>query len=218
MKTKSKKIFGGVVSVILLISWIVYFINSYSLFSEVKELTTPGTTYMIKLLEFTNYRAEQLSLLLVTFFILISVNNILTFYFYSKKKIEKDKLLLISVVSNLIIIAIICAISSVFWSIYIILALLSGLVVATSFYVSNMFWGNKIIFDEGDIIYRSDAFQKEERAKEALKEQTKKMKITNSSVISSDIFMMDDEYYFEVYANEKVILNNEGEISVYEKK
>ncbi len=135
MKTRSKKIFNGVVSIILLISWVIYFINSYSLFSEVKELTTPGTTYMIKLLEFTNYRAEQLSLLLIIFFILISINNIFTFYFYSKKKVGKDKLLIISVISDLITMAIICTISSVFWSIYIILALLSGLVVATSFYV-----------------------------------------------------------------------------------
>ncbi len=44
------------------------------------------------------------------------------------------------------------------------------------------------------------------------------MKIVNNSVILSDIFMMDDEYYFEIYANEKIILNNEGEISVYGKK
>ena len=218
MKNRSKKKLGGVISVVLLISWIIYFIKSYSLFSEVKELTTPGTTYMIKLLEFTNYRAEQLSFLLVIFFILISINNILTFYFYSKKNVENEKLLIVSVMSDLIIIVIICTISSVFWSIYIILALLSGLVVATSFYVSNMFWGNKIIFDEGDIIYRSEAFQKEEIAKDALKEKTKKMITINNSVISSEIFMMDDEYYFEVYANEKIILNNEGEISVYEEK
>lgn len=204
---------------VLLFSWGYYGITIIQLFSEVEELTTPGTSYLIKLLEFTNYRGEELSKYLIIFFILISLNHMASFYLVNQaKKQNKLKSIQLALGINIAIVGIISLLANVFWSVYLILAIISGLVVSASYYISNMFFNKKIVFDTGDIIYKSDSFKNEKEAKKDLAKKLTRMGNLQKVLVSSELFTIGNSYAYEIYANNKLILSNEGEILDYEKE
>lgn len=215
---KFKKIMAAVFFV-LLFSWGYYGITIIQLFSEVEELTTPGTSYLIKLLEFTNYRGEELSKYLIIFFILISLNHMASFYLVNQaKKQNKLKSIQLALGINIAIVGISSLLANVFWSVYLILAIISGLVVSASYYISNMFFNKKIVFDTGDIIYKSDSFKNEKEAKKDLAKKLTRMGNLQKVLVSSELFTIGNSYAYEIYANNKLILSNEGEILDYEKE
>lgn len=204
---------------VLLFSWGYYGITIIQLFSEVEELTTPGTSYLIKLLEFTNYRGEELSKYLIIFFILISLNHMASFYLVNQaKKQNKLKSIQLALGINIAIVGIISLLANVFWSVYLTLAIISGLVVSASYYISNMFFNKKIVFDTGDIIYKSDSFKNEKEAKKDLAKKLTRMGNLQKVLVSSELFTIGNSYAYEIYANNKLILSNEGEILDYEKE
>lgn len=205
--------------IVLVLAWIAYYFQSFKLFSEVKDFITPGGSYIIQILEFTNYRAEPLSFLLIEYFILISVNSVLYLYIY--KTIEytnKRRLLSIIIIINIIFIAILCVISNLFWSVYLLLTLLSLLIIAASVFVSGLIWSSTTEFEDGDVIYRSQEFSSEENAKDQLNSQIKKLEKEDRNKVSGEIFEDDKKYYFEIYANDRLILENKGEFNFHEEE
>ncbi len=107
----------------------------------------------------------------------------------------------------------ICFISNIFFGIYLILTLLAVVVVYTSNYVSLLIWGKDISYDKDDIVFKSQEYKLEITAK---KELDKKIKEYSQSKLSGEVFKIDNDYYFEIYANEKIILDNKGEKNKYE--
>ena len=210
-----KKIMGAIFF-FLLLSWGYYTMTILKLFSEVTELITPGTSYMIQLLEFTNYRGEELFKSLILFFILISLNFIFSFYVINKVKEKRIRRLTVGI--NIMIIAVIVLVSNIFWTVYLLLAIISGLVISASYYVYKLLFSKTIEFDSGDILYKSDLFESEWEAKQDFEKKTKSMGSLSKELISGKIFEIDNSYIYEIYANNKLILSSEGEILDYEKK
>lgn len=215
MKFKtSKKVY--ILMLGMLVVWLFYFFKAYELFNEVKDFTTLGAAYIVRILEFTNYRSEQLSLLFIVFFILISLNNIFCLSLYRKITYNKRTSIGIMLGINIALIIILCVISNIFWVIYVLLALLSIIIVIASYFVANILFGKTITFNKGDILYRSDGYESREKAKTNLNKKMNEIDRKNVSRISSDIYKIEDEYYFEIYADEKIILDNKGEFIVNE--
>lgn len=210
MNAKSKKIYGIGIIIFLLIVWIYYGVYIYPLFSEVKDLTTPDTSYMIRLLEFTNYRGEKLVAVFIEFFVLISISNIISLYLYKTIDNKSSKKVCIFYFLGIAsIIIIISTISNVFWTVYVLLASLSFLIVSASNYVASLIWGNRIAYEKDDVIFSSNKAYKSEQLAE--KEMLKKLSSYNLTKLSGEIFMVEDEYYFEIYANDKIVLDSRGE-------
>ena len=210
MNAKSKKIYGIGTIIFLLIVWIYYGVYIYPLFSEVKDLTTPDTSYMIRLLEFTNYRGEKLVAAFIEFFILISISNIISLYLYKTIDNKSSKKVCIFYFLGIAsIIIIISTISNVFWTVYVLLASLSFLIVSASNYVASLIWGNRIVYEKDDVVFSSDKSYKSKELAE--KEMSKKLSNYNLTKLSGEVFMVEDEYYFEIYANDKIVLDSRGE-------
>lgn len=213
-KISIKEKVGGL---LLLGIWIIYYVQAFNLFDEVKDLVTPGAAYMIRLLEFTNYRGSELSLLLIEFFVLISVNHIFCLYLYKMIAYTERKVFVsIFIVINSVLLAIACVIVNIYWVVYVLLAALSFLVVLASVNVSNVFFKKHVQYDKGDIIFNSEGFESEEKAKKEMMEQINRMDRQSMAELSGDVFAIDNQYYFEIYANETLILDTKGEIIVHE--
>lgn len=213
-KISIKEKVGGL---LLLGIWIIYYVQAFNLFDEVKDLVTPGAAYMIRLLEFTNYRGSELSLLLIEFFVLISVNHIFCLYLYKMIAYTERKVFVsIFIVINSVLLAITCVIVNIYWVVYVLLAALSFLVVLASVNVSNVFFKKHVQYDKGDIIFNSEGFESEEKAKKEMMEQINRMDRQSMAELSGDVFTIDNQYYFEIYANETLILDTKGEIIVHE--
>ena len=97
-----------------------------------------------------------------------------------------------------------------------LLAALSFLVVLASVNVSNVFFKKHVQYDKGDIIFNSEGFESEEKAKKEMMEQINRMDRQSMAELSGDVFTIDNQYYFEIYANETLILDTKGEIIVHE--
>ena len=213
-KISIKEKVGGL---LLLGIWIIYYVQAFNLFDEVKDLVTPGAAYMIRLLEFTNYRGSELSLLLIEFFVLISVNHIFCLYLYKMIAYTERKVFVsIFIVINSVLLAITCVIVNIYWVVYVLLAALSFLVVLASVNVSNVFFKKHVQYDKGDIIFNSEGFESEEKAKKEMMEQINRMDRQSMAELSGDVFTIYNQYYFELYANETLILDTKGEIIVHE--
>ena len=175
----NKNVIAKIFSVILALFWLVYIFQVYRFYSQVKEFITPGSSYMIKILEFTNYRGNELIIMLAVFFVLVSVTSLLSIYFYRVTSIKNQReILSYMIFANLFFIAIVCVLSNVFFSVHLLLVILSMIVVSTSLYVSNLLFSSNVNFKKGDIIFSSDAFLTKDQAKDGL---NKKMRKLNSS-------------------------------------
>lgn len=190
----------------MFICWILYDIQSYSTFKEIKIFSTIDTSLIIRILEFTNYRAQNLSMLLIEYFVLLSVNLTLILILFK----PKNKLTKILIGINVLVIAITWFITNIFISVYLLLTLLSILVIMASFFISHTLWGSSIKFDKDDIIYQSKGFNNQEGAETSLQKFFKSISEKNKSQIKGDIFENDNLFYFEIYAKEKIILNDKG--------
>lgn len=201
----------------MIIAWGAYIFQIQSLFNELVDFVTPDAAYMIRLLEFTNFRGEELSVVFIEYFVLISINYIVSLLIYKSTITNNRNVLGVIFLLNLLVLIIICIISSIFWVIYILLSLLSILIITASLYVSSIFLTNLIKFDEGDIIFSSEKFSTEEITQKKLDCKLEEINKSDNSKISSEILQIDDAYYFEIYADEKIILDNKGEFIVNEK-
>lgn len=210
----SKKIKREIpISLIIPLLWLIYSFLSSKVFFEIKELTTPGSSFMIKLLEFTNYRPKELSVIFIEYFILFSIT--IFSYIYLLQKFERSKKTITSILLINVVIILICMfISNVFFVVYLLLSVIVSLVILTTFYLSSILFDSKTVFEKGDTIFYSENFASEELAN---KEFEKKRKSFNTKV-SGEVFDIDGEYFFEIYATEKIILDSKEDYTVHEKK
>lgn len=216
LKTKVK--FYYVIPIaILLIGWLVYGIQTFNLFKEISELTTPGASYVIRMLEFTNYRGQELSNLLILYFILVSLTNIVNLYFYFKIEYKiKISMILISI--NVILLAIISFIANIFWLVYVLLFILSVLIITASLYVARMIWGVGTSYEQEDIIFKSNSYNTIKETEIELRKKLETYNLKEPLATIGEIYKVAGVYYFEVYANKKIVLDNRGEIIVNENK
>ncbi|MGX7024902.1 hypothetical protein [Vagococcus hydrophili] len=203
--------------VVLAVIWGVYYYQAYPIFAEVTDLITPGSSYIVKILEFTNYRAEQLSFILIEFFLLTSISSILSLYIYKTIEYTKNKVLLGLIVINIVFVGIICVIANIFWSVYLILTVLSLLIIAASVYVSSVLFGSAVKFDEGEVVYTSKAFETEDLAQDSLNNRINQLDKKAKSKLDGEVFEDNKQYFFEIYANDRIILDNKGEFNFHEK-
>lgn len=202
---------------ILVIIWIIYYVQAYQLFAEIKDFSTEDASYIVRILEFTNFRGSQLSLLLIEYFILISFNNIFCLFIYKKTSYNKKKTLLgILLAGTVVLVGINCIIANIFWSVYLLITVLSFLIVLASIQISNLIWGSTVKFNKGDVVFYSDAYETEKIAKDGLNKKLKQITSKNISNLSTDVFQIDDEYFFEIYADDIIILDNKGEFIINE--
>lgn len=212
----NKNIKAKIFSVILMLCWLGYIFQVYRFYSQVKEFITPGSSYMIKILEFTNYRGNELITMLAIFFVLVSASSLFSVYSYQVSSIENQKKILGSVIfANLFFVVIVCILSNVFFSVHLLLFILSVMVVSTSLYISSLLFSSNVSFKKGDIIFSSDAFLTKDQAEDELNQKIDKL---NSSKLSGDIFIVDKEYYFEIYATDQLVLNSKGDFIINEEE
>lgn len=213
-KKHKKEIILITVSTIL---WIIYYFQAFTFFSQVKDFITPGSSYIIRLLEFTNYRANELAWFLVEYFILVSLSSMIYMYMYKKVVYNKRKVNSCIISINVIYVLIMCIVSNLFWSVYLILTLLVWLVLIASICVSNMLFDSIVKFEKDDIIFYSDTFEDAESAKKSLEKRIKEIDRENIQKISGEVFNVGKEYFFEIYANENLIIDRKGEFIIHEK-
>lgn len=213
-----KNIKQVIIIISLSLVWIAYFIQTFKLYSQVKDFITPGSSYVIRLLEFTNYRGNELSIVLIEFFILFSLTSLLYIYIYrTMKYVNQKKLLNYIIVINILYILVVSVISNIFWVVYVLMAILSLLIVTASIYVSNIFFDSTVEFQKGDIIFYSEPYDTEGNAQVALNKKITQLDKNKISILSGDTFKIDKEFFFEIYANDQLILDNKGEFIVNEK-
>ena len=192
--------------------WIVYFFQSYKLYSQVSSFITPGSSYIIKVLEFTNYRANELSFYLILYFILISINSCLLIYDYKHMALAYRKsFMYLMVIIYLTLLGIIFYISNIFFPIYLILTLLANIIVIASFIISNVLWGSTTTFEENDIVFKSDGYSIESEAKDALDEKLSQYNHKYVDKLQGELFEDNHKFYFEIYALDKITLDSKGD-------
>ena len=208
----------GLSAGLLAIIWAIYFYKAASVFSEVKELVTEGSSYIIQLLEFTNYRGQELILSLSIYFILISLSNYLTLYF-AKAIVGKGRKKTISIMLavSLVLTLVACLIASIYWLVMILLSLLSGLIVIASIYVSNVLFSSAIEFDIDDLIVESHDYSSQEQAQEKLKETLALLSSEEQEKVIGEIIEEDGTYGYEIVAKEKIVLDKKGAFIINEK-
>lgn len=192
--------------------WIVYFFQSYKLYSQVSSFITPGSSYIIKVLEFTNYRANELSFYLILYFILISINSCLLIYDYTHIALAyKKNFMYLMVIIYLTLLAIAFYISNIFFPIYLILTLLANIIVIASFTISNVLWGNTTTFEEHDIVFKSDGYDLESEARNALDDKISQYNHKYDDKLQGELFEDNHKFYFEIYALDKITLDSKGD-------
>lgn len=209
---------SNIIFFILIILWIIYFISAYKLFSEINTFTTPGSSYIIKLLEFTNYRASNLSAVVIEYFILISITITIYMYAYLKlNDIEKKTKIALAAISSIILFILIIFFTNIFWPVYLILTLLSLLIIIASFFVANTIWGKKVTFEKGDTIFQSSFFDSKQSAEIDYKKLLQKLEANFKDQINGEVFLEDGKYYFEIYALNKITIDSsKGDLDTYE--
>lgn len=203
--------------IIFTIIWVIYYFQAFQLFSEVKEFATEDASYIVRLLEFTNFRGEELSLIFIEYFILISACNILSLFIYKKIAYNNKKTLLgILMTIIVLLVSVMCVISGIFWSVYLLLTILSALVVLAAVQIAGVIWGSSDEYNEGDVVFHSEGFKSEKLAQNSLNKKIEQINSKNISNLSTEIFQIEDEYFFEIYAKDKIILDKKGEFIINE--
>lgn len=209
------KLFLGVLGILIL--WLVYNLQAQKLYTEIQDFVTEGASYVVRVLEFTHFRGEALLWMLILYFVLVSMTNIFLFYIFKKSIYNKKRLLSYIILFDVVLVSITCVIANLFWPVYLLLTLLSILIIAAAVHVSSIIWGKTVTYNKGDVVFCSEGFETEDIAKNNLNKKIKEIDKNGISKLSGNIFEYDDMYYFEIYANDKTILDNKGEFIVNEK-
>lgn len=212
MHNKLKKI---IPLLLIFLLTIIYLFKAYQLFSEVPIFITEGSSYIVKILEFTNYRPLKLSYIFIEYFILISIYGYIYCFVYYKST-NKNNLIKFIFISNIIMFIILFIISNIFFPIYIILYLLANILVIASFYISKTLWGSKIHFKKGDILFQSIEYQSEIEAIENLNEFLKNNELYLYNDITGNVFQDNDYFYFEISSLDNISLDRKGVFKFYE--
>lgn len=203
--------------IIGVVFWVIYFVQSYKLYSQVSSFITPGSSYIIKVLEFTNYRASELSTALIFYFILISINSCFFIYDYKQtNETNRKSFIYLMIFSYLVLLAIIFYITNIFSPVYIVLTLLANIIVMASFFISNVIWGKTTTFEENDIIFKSESYELEDDAKKDLDNMFNQVNHKHIDKLQGELFEDNHKFYFEIYALDRITLDSKGDFQFYE--
>jgi len=189
---------------LFLISSICFFLISiiytYQTYNETNDFITIGAGYIVNLMEFSVYRANQIMLSSFIYFFSISVSLIVTMIIYKNNTNQKRvcALTIILMIVNIIV-------SNIYYSIYILLSIISFLIVFVAIYVSKLLWGKDIKSNEEDLIKRSSSYKDYETAKEKMDAYIYEKKLPLTS-ITFDTYEEEGEYFFEIYATKKITI------------
>lgn len=200
-----------------IVIWILYFYQAYKLYSQIPIFVTPGSSYIIQLLEFTNFRANGLIVSLTLYFVLISIFSFITVYVYKKTDTSRKKRLVLKVLAMyLVILMILLFVVTIFLPVYVILTLLANIVVNASFYVSSVIFDSKTTFNSEDIVLKSNPYETEEDAENSLEKVLVSMNKEYDDALQGVVFYDDFKYYFEIYALRTITIDSKGDFKDYE--
>jgi len=189
---------------IFLISSICLFIISilytYQTYKEIPDLITVGAGYIVNLMEFSIYRSDQIMISSFVYFFSVSLSLIVLMIIYKNSSNQKKLYALFTI---LMIVNISC--SNIYYSIYILLSIISFLIVFGANYVSRLLWGKDIQYNEDELIKRSSSYKDYETAKEKMDAYIYEKKLPLTS-ITFDTYEEEGEYFFEIYATKKITI------------
>lgn len=198
---------------VLILLWCIYVMKEVTLFSEIADFVTPNTPWLIRLVEFSNYRGVELIKIFSAFFILVSAHHLFFLWLYNsykEKVINQTEWLLILTTINLIIICVIAYFASIYWLIYFILAFLSFIVVMVLSYTISSFFSSKVRFNQEDMIYVSEDYETENAAIDGLNQKLMQLSQVEVKKVSGKVIEDKEGYYFEIYAIETLVLSKKG--------
>lgn len=185
-----------IIFVIFYCVWIFLIVNSYQLFSEIKDFVTVGASTIVQALEFTNFRAKELVIQFIVYFIVISLNGL---YAQIMWKHNKGNMLTVFIGINFIFIIGYIYISNIFWPVSLILFFISYIVIWSSYIIYQLFIDKQISYDEGDIIFTSSEYPDKDTAQRELHQQLDKFKNENNlSYIVGEIHEDDEGIFYYV--------------------
>lgn len=198
MMTKFLKKYPFVFSIFFVL-WAIFLFYSRTLFLEIPEFTTEGASLIIKMLEFTTYRSNQLMTQMGIYFILLSFNLLYVQFIVGYDK-TKQKNLFLAINALLIIASVI--LSNIFAPVTIFLIFLSFIIVWSSQKVYTVFAPTFINYDAGDLVYSSEAFNDEETANKKLNDMLQQS--THKNELIGEVIQEENQFYFTILATTKL--------------
>lgn len=156
-KNQTKQIY---IFIILLSLWLLYFFFFNTYYQDAMELITEGAKKDIQLIELFYYRGEQTIVVLISYFILVSLHLLFTQYIRVRAFFEMNFMKLYRLVSLSLLVCLSLSLVNHFWILQMILIIISltiNFIIYTISKVKYSYIDRETIFEKKDILTREQA-------------------------------------------------------------
>lgn len=181
---------------LLLILWCVYFSFFFKYYTDSIDLVTFGAKKEIQLLELFYYRGSQTIILLISYFLLISVHILFIQYLKVQSIFELKSNWLMKVNLFLLLVIVLLSFFNSFWPMYLMLFIIS----LTMNYIVYAMTKTNYMYIDGDVIFEEKSIKTRTEAEIILKENIKNRKdfFEKKDFILSGIILEDTDMTYRV--------------------
>lgn len=183
-------------SLLLLILWCVYFSFFFKYYTDAIELVTLGAKKEIQLLELFYYRGSQTVILLISYFVLISVHILFVQYLKVQSIFELKPNRLMKVNLFLLLVIVMLSFLNSFWPMFVMLFIVS----LTINYIVYTVTKTNYMYIDGDVIFEEKSIKTRAEAEAVLNENIKNRKdfFEKKDFVLSGIILEDTDMTYRV--------------------